>query len=204
MDNNQKYPSNECITSKSLPNVFFLSKSNRKLQLHRSTSLPSCSRFLQEKSQYYKRISKLDILNIEKNKINLIKKKKSNPTIGELLGDDDLYHYQYHNQYSASRFQRKRYRHRSYSRPSHTYIYPSHRKQQRLNYFDTIKESPHRPSSTLQVIESIPNTSQLYLYPTTYSYPPLPAYCYYCYSNMASCCPYLISDCYTGLQINKK
>jgi hypothetical protein len=171
MDNNQTYISNECNASKSLTNVLFLSQSNKKLQVNRSDSWSCCSRFLQDKSHYYKRISKS----------NMVKKKKSNPTIGELLGDDDLFHYQYHHQYSTSKFQRKRYHYRS-----------SHRKQQRA------KESQHQLSS-FNVIESIPDTSQFYLYPTPYNYSPLPAYCYYCYSNMASCCPCLISDCYTGL-----
>jgi hypothetical protein len=182
MDNNQTYISNECNASKSLTNVLFVSQSNKKLQVHRSDSWSCCSRFLQDKSHDYKRISKS---NMEKNKINLIKKKKSNPTIGELLGDDDLFHYQYHHQYSTSRFQRKRY----YSRPSH-------RKQQRANYFHPIKESQHQLSS-FNVIESIPDTNQFYLYPTPYNYSSLPAYCYYCYSNMASCCPCLIPDCYS-------
>jgi hypothetical protein len=189
MDKRQKYTSIECTAYKSLPNVLFLSKSNRMLQLHTSKSLPSCLKFSQQQFEYYKKIS-----NIEKNKINLIEKKNSNPTIGELLGDNDLFHYHYYNQYSSPRCKRKRYYPQSPSRPAHTY-----RKQRRSNYFNTIKDSQQQPFSSNKIIQSIPETNQVYLYPPSYNYTPLPAYCYYCYSTMTSCCPCHISDCYTGL-----
>lgn len=152
-----------CAVCKSLPNVLFSSKSNRMLSLHTSKSLSSCFKVVQDQSQYYK------------------KKNKINPTIGDLLGDDDLFHSHYHNQYSSSRFKRKQYH-------SHIHPYHGHRKPRRSNYFHTIKDS-----------QSIPESNQVYLYPATYSYTPLPSCCYYCYSNMTPCCPYLVSDYYTGL-----
>jgi hypothetical protein len=189
MKRNKKYTSNECIGYKSLPNILFSSKSNKILQLHMSKSLPSCLKFVQEQFQYNKKISISNKMNIENN--------KKNPTIGELLGDDDLFHYHYHNQYSSSRSKRKR-NHRSYSRSSYIHVQYGRRKQRRSNYLNTIKESQHPPSSS-KIIESIPDTNQVYLYPTTYSYTPIPAYCYYCYSNMASCCPCHIPDCYGGV-----
>jgi hypothetical protein len=182
MKRNEKYTSNKCIAYKSLPNILLSSKSNKRLQLHISKSLPSCLKFVEIQSPYDKKISISNKMTIENNE-----KKKSNPTIGELLGDDDLFHYHYHNQYSSSRSKRKRY-HQSYSRSSYIHVQYGRRKQQ----------SQHPPSSS-KIIESIPNTNQVYLYPTTYSYTPMPAYCYYCYSNMASCCPCLIPNCYGGL-----
>ncbi|CAF1048166.1 unnamed protein product [Adineta steineri] len=155
-------------------------KSNKTVQPSRSNSLPSCLTYSQKKITIPK-------VNIEKNNIDLIKK---NPTIGELLGDDDLFQSRYHNQYRISRYQRKRYRQQSYSR-NHSYY--NRQKQQRFN---RINESQQQSSN---IIESISNANQFYSYPTTYNYPSLSSYCYYCYSNMASYCPCLISDCNTGL-----
>ncbi|CAF3095704.1 unnamed protein product [Rotaria socialis] len=107
-------------------------------------------------------------------------KNKANPTIGELLGDDDLFHYHYQHQYSSSRNKRKRYHHRSYSHRKH------HRKTQ---------ESRYQFSLSSQYVESTSKLNQIYSYPTTYNYTSLPNYCYYCYSNMSSSyCPYLISN----------
>jgi hypothetical protein len=198
MKRNEKYTSNECVAYKSLPNILFSSKSNKILQLHMSKSLPSCLKFVEEQSQYDKRVSISNRMNIEN-----ITKKKSNPTIGELLGDDELFHYQYHNQYSSSRSKRKQqhhhHHHLSYSRSSYINVHYGRRKQRRSNYyFSTIQESQPSLSSS-ELIESIANTNQVYLYPTTYNYTPIPTYCYYCYSNTTSCCPCLTSDCYGGL-----
>lgn len=164
MKRNETY---QCIAYKSLPHILFSSKSNKIFQLHTSKSLPSCFKFLQEK------LSISTIININK--------KKSNPTIGELLGDDDLFHHNYHNQYSSLKSKRKRHYHRSYSRSSSSIHVHYNRRKQRRN---PIEES--------QPIESIPNTNQIYLYPTS-------TYCYYCQSNITSCYPYLISDCYGRL-----
>ena len=103
MEQKTKSTSNKCISYRSLPNLFTASESKSKYRLHRSKSIPS--------GHYRKAFNKI---NIEYNRINVIKKKKSDPTIGELLGDDDLFHSSYHHQYSSSRFKRKQYHHRSY------------------------------------------------------------------------------------------
>jgi len=187
---NEKYTTNECITYKSLPNILFSSNSNKILQLHTSKSLPSCLKFIQDQFQYDKRVSISNKMNIENNTIT--------PTIGELLGDDDLFHYHYHNQYSSSRSKRKQYHHRSYSRSPYIHVHYGRRKQRRPNYSNIMQESQHLPSSS-NIIQSIPDTNQVYLYPTAYSYTPIPSYCYYCYSNMTTCYPCLVSDCYGGL-----
>ncbi len=194
MKRNKKYTPNECIAYKSLPNIQFSSNSNKILQLHTSKSLPSCLKFVQGQFQYDKRVS-------ISNKMNIFENNKINPTIGELLGDDDLFHYHYHNQYSSSRSKRKRHHHhRSYSRSPYIHVHYGRRKQRRSNYSNTMQESPHLPpSSSSKFIQSIPDINQVYLYPTAYSYTPIPSYCYYCYSNMTSRCPCLISDCYGGL-----
>jgi hypothetical protein len=187
MKRNEKHTTNEYTACKSLPNILFSTKSNKRSHLHRSQSLPSSLKFVPEQSQYDKRIS-------VSNKINLIKKKTSTPTIGELLGDDDLFHYYYHHQYSSSKFQRKRHHHQSYSHSSHIHVHYGRRKQRRTNYFNTTKDF----QSSSKTSESINDTNQIYFYPTTYNYTPLPTYCYYCYSNLASYCSCLRSDCYGG------
>ena len=171
MDMNKEYISNECNAYKSLPNILLSSKSKKMSFIHSSKSLPSCFKYSQDQSQ------RISLLNMAKNKIE---KKKSNPTIGELLGDDDLFHSQYHNQYSSSRSKRKRYN--RHSLPSHISVRHDHRKEHQSNY---LKQSQHTSE-----------TSQIFLNPNC---APLPAYYYYYYSNIASCCPCVISDPYVGL-----
>jgi hypothetical protein len=182
MQRNEIYAWNKYSACKSLPNLLFSSKSSQTLQLRRSQSLPSCFKFVQENFPYHKRTSTSNRMTSEKN-----------PTIGELLGDDDLFHNRYHHHYSSSRSKRKRHHHhyQSYSRSSSIHVHYGLRKQQRSMYSNTTKGS--------QLIESMQNTHQVYPYSTAYNYTPLPAYCYYCYANMTSCCPCLISDCYGRL-----
>ncbi|CAF4612831.1 unnamed protein product [Rotaria sp. Silwood1] len=181
---------NKCNAYKSLPNVLYSSKSNQIIQIHRSKSLPSCLKFLYEKYQYNKKLSILKRINIKKNSIE---RNNYHPTIGELLGDDDLFHYHYHKQYNTSRFKRQRHHYRSYYRSSH--IHHHYRK-----HHHKIKEFQYQSSrlscSCNKSTSEIKN--QIYLYPTTtYNYTPIPTYCYYYYySNMSSYYPYFISDCY--------
>jgi hypothetical protein len=143
----------ECNAHKSLPNILLPLKSKQ----ISSQSLLSCLKF--------------SISTSSKTKIDSIEKKKSNPTIGDLLGDDDSFHSQYHNQYSSSRSKRKRYYRHSLS--SHNSI--PHREEQRMNYYT-------------------PSTNQVYLNPNYTTYPG-----YYYYSNITACCPCLITDPYVGL-----
>ncbi|CAF2044535.1 unnamed protein product [Rotaria magnacalcarata] len=167
-----KTPLNRCNACKSLPKILSLSKT---IQLYESKSLPSCFKFLREQFPNKKKISTLEMMN--KNKVN--------PTIGELLGDDDLFHSHYQHRYSSSRNKRKRYHHRSYSHRKH------HRK---------IQESRYQFSLSSQYVESTSRLDQIYSYPTTYNYTSLASYCYYCYSNMSSYCPYLISNCCNNIR----
>ncbi|CAF1020335.1 unnamed protein product [Rotaria sordida] len=172
----EKNISNKCKAYKSLPNVRFLSKSNEIAELHKSKSLPSCLKFLYKKYPYNKKFLISKQINIKKNQLNLIEKKNLNPTIGELLGDDDLFHYHYHKQYNSSRFKRKRHHYRKHQHE--------------------IKEFQYQSFQSNESTSKIKN--QIYFYPTTttYNYTPLPTYCYYCYSNISS---YFISDYYKSL-----
>jgi hypothetical protein len=185
LQRNELYTWNKCNVCKSLPNLLSSSKSSQILQLRRSQSLSSCLKFVQRKFSYNKRTSISKVMNKET--------KKSNPTIGELLGDDDLFHNRYHHYYSSSRSKRKCHYYRSYSRSS-IHVHYGRRKQRQSTYSHTTKVSQH--SSPSKLIESIPDTHQVYPYSTAYSYMPLPAYCYYCYTNMTSYCPCLLSDYY--------
>lgn len=160
---------NKCIGYKSLPNVLFSSKLNRSSSLYKSKSLSSCFKFIQD------------------TKINVIQKNKSHPTIGELLGDDDVFHNQYHKYYSSSKSKRKQY---YYHHRSSIHVHYNHRKPRRSQHFKSMKQFQHSS------LEPITNTNQFYLYPTSYNYTPLSTYCYYCQSNMY---PYRISDYYGGL-----
>ncbi|CAF3306992.1 unnamed protein product, partial [Rotaria sp. Silwood2] len=166
----EKILSNKCNAYKSLPNVLFLSKSNQILPLHTSQSLPSCLKFLNDKYQYNKNLSVSKLINTKKNPINLIERNNLHPTIGELLGDDDLFHYHYHKQYNSSRFKRRRHDYRSYSRSSH--IHHHYRKHHHQN-----KEFQYQSSSLLSHCNELTSEikNQIYLYPTTtttYNYTP--------------------------------
>lgn len=183
VNNNQKHVINRCNTCKSLPSVLSLSLSNRSIRLKPSKSLHSCFKFTDKKSVH-------DNKNLTK--IDLITTKKLNPTIGELLGDDDLFHKRF---YSA-RFKRKEHHHHSYSQSFYSQTRRKRRKYQRSNYNNTKNETRYQ---SCQIIDSTPNINQIYLYPTTtYSYTPSNACCYYGYSSMSYCCPYLLSHGYTG------
>ena len=181
---------NKCNAYKSLPDVFFLAKSNRLLELHASKSTPSCLKFAEKQNYYYKKQGRMLIQ--MKNVKTADENKKLNPTIGELLGDNDSFHSQYRYQYSSSKFKRKRHYYRHFS---HFY---THGKYRQSKYLDRIKQYQYQFLSS-HMNESIPDINRVYVYPTTYTYNLLSAYCYYCYSNMSSCCPYFISNCHRGL-----
>ncbi|UJR26877.1 hypothetical protein I4U23_008188 [Adineta vaga] len=175
---------NKPIVCKSLPYISIQFQPNRTLQLQRSSSLTFHNRSCSAKFQFYKPSE----WNIEKSKV---KKEKSNPTIGDLLGDDDLFHARHRYQYSISKTSRKR-------NNSHIDTYHHRSKSQRSTYMHRNEKSSHQFSSST-FTETVPNINQFYPYPPIYNYLPISSCGYYCYSNMASCCPYFVSDCYTRL-----
>lgn len=169
--------SNICYAYKSLPNVLFLSKSPQQIKLSTSKSLPSCLKLHYEQTSDKNKLSRTQQIN----------KRKLHPTIGDLLGDDDLFHHYYRHKYSLSKHKRKRYHYHSYSS----------RNRSKYRY----KKDQHQSSISSQIIESTSKMNEIYLYPPMYNYTSLSNYCYYCYSSMSSYCPYLISSSYNNIRI---
>ena len=146
MEKNDRVEQNKCIAHQSLQNI--LSSSNRKFDLRRNQSLPSCLKFT---SRPIKQV------------------KRSNPTIGELLGDDDQFHHRYHHHYNPLKSKRKRYSHHG------------RRKDRHSTHFNS---SNHMSLS--------PDIHPYYPYATVYNYP---NYSYYYWPNITPC---LICDSYRG------
>ena len=184
MEANRNCLSNKQLTCTSLPNIFNSCESKNLMQTQRSSSLHfptrSCS-------------LKLQSCNREKDKMKI-----SNPTIGDLLGDDTWFHSRYHHYYSSKRSARKRYQ--SPSHHSNNDHYRS--KHRRSTHSHRSEKFQHLISSSINA-ESTLSTSQIYPYPTFYNYLPISSYGCYCYSNMASYCPCLVSDCCAGLYYNQ-
>ncbi|CAF1573148.1 unnamed protein product [Adineta ricciae] len=172
------------LTCTSLPNIFNNSESKNLIQTQRSSSLHFPTRSC---------LLKLQSCNREKDKM-----KVSNPTIGDLLGDDDLFHSRYHHYYTSKKSTRKRH----YS-PSHHSNNERYRSKHRRSTHSHRSEKFQHPISPSTTTESTLSTSQIYPYPTFYNYLPISSYGCYCYSNMASYCSCLVSDCYARSYYNE-
>lgn len=146
MKNNKKNEQNKCLAHQSLPNILIVS--NRILPLRRSQSLPSCLKFTSTP---------------------MMKEKRSNPTIGDLLGDDDRFHHRYYHHFNPWKSKRKRYSHH--------------------------ERRKHRHSTTSKSMPISPDIHQYYPYSNVYNYSPHPNYSYYYWSTIPSC---WICDYYRG------
>lgn len=161
-----------CEACKSLPRLHLASGSTKKSRIRSSTSPPSCVKLGEVLPTTRPRIS-------------------TSPTIGDLLGDDDLFHHHYHRAYSSMRSKRAKSHYPSrrnsplsaHSRSSH--VHHSRRK----------RREQQKPPSTWKtsLVSSYPS-----ICPSTYNYSTLPTYGYYYSCNPSSYCACHMPDSYAG------
>jgi hypothetical protein len=163
----------KCEACKSLPMLHFTSDSNKKSRIRSSASLPSCMKLA-------------EVLLTTRPKV------PTSPTIGDLLGDDNLFHHQYHRAYSSTRSKRARPHYASRRRsplPDHSRSYHVHHSRRKR------REQPNSPS----VVETSLTPIYPSFYPNTYNYSALPTYGYYYSCNASSYCACHMPDSYAGL-----
>ena len=163
---------NKCEACKSLPMLHLASGSTKKSRIRSSTSLPSCVKLAEVSLTTRPRVS-------------------TSPTIGDLLGDDDLFHHHYRRTYSSTRSKRPR---PHYSSRRHSPL-SAHSRSSHVHHNRRKRREQQKPPSTLEA--SLAPSYPSY-HPSAYNYSTLPTYGYYYSCNPSSYCACHMPDSYAG------